>query len=144
MHCIEYNAGYKYQLKQEYRLTIPIRPTAPIRSDFIELSAEGLLVIKKGYAWDGPSGPTIDTATFMRGSLVHDALYQLMREGRLDHDRHRGAADQLLHDICIEDGMWPLRAWWVLKAVVWFGDPNADPAHNRPSTWAPDRCSNQK
>jgi hypothetical protein len=34
----------------------------------------------------------------MRGSLVHVALYQLMREGLLDHPIHR------------EDGMTALRA----------------------------------
>jgi len=29
----------------------------------------------------------------MRGSLVHDALYQLMRDGHLDRATHREAAD---------------------------------------------------
>jgi hypothetical protein len=43
----------------------------------------------KGYAWNGPSGPTLDTRNFMRGSLVHDALYQLMREGRMDNGLRR-------------------------------------------------------
>ncbi len=31
-----------------------------------------------------PNGPTIETKTFMRASLVHDALYQLMREEHLE------------------------------------------------------------
>ena len=64
-----------------------------------------------GYGRDGPSGPTLDTRDFIRGSLVHDALYQLMREGLLDHSIHR------------EDGMTALRAWWVYQGVRLFGNP---------------------
>jgi len=67
----------------------------------------------KGYAPDGPSGPTLDTANFMRGSLVHDTLYQLMREGLLNHNLPREAADRILQSLYREDGMLALRAWWV-------------------------------
>ena len=49
-------------------------------------------------AGDGPSGPAIDTKNFMRASLVHDALYQLMRLGTLDKSR-RQYADRLLQTI---------------------------------------------
>ena len=87
MQCIKYKAGYKYQLKSNYAVTISIKPPADITTPYITLNAQGMLTLKDGYAWDGPSGPTIDTLTFMRGSLIHDALYQLMREGKLDHDR---------------------------------------------------------
>ena len=74
---IKYRSGYKYQLVEEYQVRVSLIPENDIKTDFIELSTEGMLIIKKGYAWDGPSGPTIDTPNFMRGSLVHDALYQL-------------------------------------------------------------------
>jgi len=137
MECINYQDGYKYQLQRDYCIATPIKPAKPIMLEFIELYTDGALLIRDGYAWDGPSGPTIDTLTFMRGSLVHDALYQIMREGLLDHDYYRPMADQLLHDICVEDGMWSLRAWVVLKGVSWFGDPSADPRHKRPAIWAP-------
>lgn len=140
MPCILYNDGYKYQLKRDYTQVIEIKPTSPIDSYFITLDTSGLLTIKKGYAWDGPSGPTIDTKNFIRGSLVHDALYQLMRENHLDKSRYRDAADRLLQKICIEDGMSKLRAWWVYEAVNRFGDPSADPANDRPATYAPWEC----
>lgn len=140
MSCIEYNSGYKYQLQRDFTLRIPIRPPAAIATDFLGLDLEGLLTICKGYAWDGPSGPTLDTRSFMRGSLVHDALYQLMRESHLDRATHRAAADRLLRELCLEDGMWPPRAWWVWKGVAWFGDPSSDPAHRRPHLWAPKDC----
>lgn len=75
----------------------------------IALFDDGLLVISEGYLWDGPSGPTIDTKTGMRGSLVHDALYELMRRGLIEQS-WREYADKLLRDICLEDGMSKLRA----------------------------------
>ena len=120
MQCIKYKAGYKYQLKSNYAVTISIKPPADITTPYITLNAQGMLTLKDGYAWDGPSGPTIDTLTFMRGALIHDALYQLMREGKLNPTVHRETADSILRDICMEDGMWSFRAWYVYQAVRRF------------------------
>lgn len=140
MECITYRAGYKYQLKSTYLVRIDIRPPADIDTDYLALTADGVLTVKKGYAWDGPSGPTIDSLNFMRGSLVHDALYQLMRERLLDEETYRDPADRLLQKICREDGMSSLRAWWVYQAVHFFGKPSADPANDKPVTKAPEGC----
>ena len=137
MKSIAYRGGYKYQLQEGYSLEISIRPTAAVGNDYITLDPQGALRIAKGYAWDGPSGPTLDTANFMRGSLVHDALYQLMREGLLDYNLHREAADRILQSLCREDGMSALRAWWVYQGVRLFGNPASDPAQLRPVLWAP-------
>jgi len=111
---------------------ISIRPGNDIKTDYIDLTSTGKITIKKGYAWDGPSGPTVDTLNFMRGSLVHDALYQLMREEELDKVIYREPADRLLQSMCKEDGMSSVRAWWVYQGVKRFGDPSADPAHKKP------------
>ena len=140
MKCIVYQDGYKYQLKKSYILNIPITPPESIVTEYIQLDNEGNLTIKKGYAWDGPSGPTIDTKTFMRGSLIHDALYQLMRENHLDHKKYRDQADRILQKICKEDGMWSFRAWYVYHGVRLFSDPAADPAAKKPTILAPDGC----
>ena len=140
MKCIAYNDGYKYQLKEACNVAIEIKPSIGIDTEYIKLDKEGNLTINKGYAWDGPSGPTIDTKTSMRGSLVHDAFYQLMRERLLDNDGYRETADRILQNICKEDGMWSLRAWWVYQGVRLFADPAADPASKRPIIRAPDGC----
>ncbi len=139
MECIKYKKGYKYQLVEPFSVGIPIKPNANISSpsDFIVLTVEGQLTIKKGYAWDGPSGPTIDTLNFMRGSLVHDALYQLMREELLDKEACRGLADSLLQTMCKEDGMSSIRAWWVYQGLRIGGDPASDPDNKKPVTAAP-------
>lgn len=116
---IHYASGYKYQLVRQWTYQTPIVGHSVATSDvdpWVSLSPRGLLTVRAGYAWDGPSGPTVDTASFMRGSLAHDALYQLMREGALPQSC-REAADDLLRAICREDGMSWLRAWYVWRAV---------------------------
>jgi hypothetical protein len=133
---IYYKKGYKYQLTTSYQVHVSIYPEKPIDTDYIKLSMNGILIIAKGYAWDGPSGPAIDTKNFMRGSLVHDALYQLMRLEHLDRD-YRQLADRILQRLCKEDGMSSIRAWIVYQSVRLFGDPSADPANKKPVINAP-------
>lgn len=128
---ISYRADYKYQLATSYKLNISIRPTSAIETDFIDLDSDGNLLVKKGYAWDGPSGPVIDTDKSMRASLVHDALYQLMRLEQLNARTHRKAADQLFKDICKEDGVSNLRASAYYKALRKFGKPAASPQNKK-------------
>jgi len=140
MECIAYKGGYKYQLKEDYVTETRITPPTPIQTEYIALTSQGRISIKRGYAWDGPSGPTIDTLNFMRGSIVHDALYQLIREGHLEEGKYREPADRLLQKMCIEDGMSKLRAWWVYQGVRLGGGPAVDPAHDKPLTWAPSKC----
>jgi len=140
MERIAYKAGYKYQLAEDYVVSIGIKPDHPIKTGYIGLTVDGVLVIKEGYAWDGPSGPTIDTLNFMRGSLVHDALYQLMRERHLNRVKYREAVDRLLQKMLREDRMSALRAWWVYHGVRLGGGPSADPAHNKVVIRAPKKC----
>ncbi len=121
---------YKYQLVEPYQHAVGISARV-IRTPFLSLDAEGLLGIAHGYAWDGPSGPTIDTLNFMRGALVHDALYQLMRMEKIPFS-YRDHADQLLRAICLEDGMSKFRAWYVYQAVKLFGGANATPGSGQP------------
>ncbi len=75
-------SGYKYGLMERYAHETGMTLDAAVasRNGWVKMNRSERLTTKKGYAWDGPSGPTIDSKNFMRGSLVHDALYQLMRE----------------------------------------------------------------
>ena len=137
MDSISYKKGYKYQLKKNYSITIPINPKTDIKTAYIDLTIDGNLTIKEGYAWDGPSGPTLDTRTFMRGSLVHDALYQLIREEHLDRDEFRSRADRLLRRMCKEDRMNSFRAWWIYQGVRFGAGYAANPANKKPLIFSP-------
>lgn len=128
--CYRELKRYKYQLKQPYKLLIGIKGYT-IDIPFLKMDANGLLIITEGYAWDGPSGPTIDTLNFMRGSLVHDALYQLMRKEAIPL-RYKEFADLLLKRICLEDGMSNFRAAYVYLAVKLFGGRSAKPGSEKP------------
>lgn len=120
MDHIKYVSGYKYQLHETYSIKLPFSvPDISMDHEFLKVEG-GVLTVSQGYAWDGPSGPTIDTPSFMRGSLVHDALYQLMRDGLIDQSC-RERADKLLRDLCIEDGMSWVRAAYVYESVREFG-----------------------
>lgn len=110
--------GYKYALVKNYHINIGIKGY-DCYTPYLELSSSGLLHIKRGYAWDGASGPTFDTVSSMRGSLIHDCIYQLIRLGKISPD-YRKHADALLEDICREDGMWKIRAHLWERAVRWF------------------------
>jgi hypothetical protein len=116
----------KYKLLGDFRLQTSLRPAQPIVEPangkaFIELSTQGVLTIKKDYAWDGLSGPTIDTKASMRASLVHDALYQLIQKGRLPQSA-KLIADRLLRDVGLADGMLPITAHANYIAVQIAGD----------------------
>ena len=86
--------------------------------------------IRSGYAWDGASGPTIDSKSSMEASLVHDALYQLMRMELLPQ-LYRNYADNFFKKICIIKGMWKFRAGAWFYAVKNFASVAASPKHLR-------------
>lgn len=125
--------GYKYQtthhtscqLPKDLFTQLPEGATIATRSKFVILSLpQRCININKGYCWDGPSGPTIDTDSFMRGSLFHDAWYQIFRE----YEYYRGFkddADRMLQRHCIEDGMYRWRANLVYWGVKTFGGRSA-------------------
>jgi len=123
---MRYKRGFKYQLNEEFTLTTPIRPAKPIYTSFIDLNEEGWLVIRAGYAWDGASGPTIDTDNSMVASLVHDSLYQLIRMEMLDRT-WRTTADTVLYELCVSAGMYQWRAKLWYRSVSSFAKGAADP-----------------
>lgn len=132
---MKYRAGYKYQLVEDVTVRTGIYGRN-IETDYISLYANGVLIIRKGYAWDGPSGPTIDTKNSMRAALVHDAGYQLMREGYLPLE-YKGCFDELFFNILREDGMSWIRAIIWLRAVQGFGKQASLPENDRPILEAP-------
>ena len=133
---ILYKSGFKYQLTSDYTVKVGVWPERIVSTGYLSLTPDGMLTILRGYAWDGPSGPTLDTRSFMRGSLVHDALYQLIRM-ELIPKGERKAADKVLRRICKEDGMRSARAWWVYKAVRRAGGSAADPDNRKKIKTAP-------
>ena len=135
MKQISYREGFKYQLAETYTIKVDILGYE-IYEEFIILTKDGLLSILSGYAWDGASGPTLDTPDTMRGSVVHDVLYQLMRL-ELIPESYREYADDLLKEICMEDGMPEFRADYLHFGVSTFAGSAASPEQRKKIITAP-------
>ena len=131
-----YRGNFKYTLAVDEVRFVDLHPPADIKTDFILLGTHGYLTIKQGYAWDGASGPTWDDDSNMLGGLVHDALYQLMREGHLPIQT-RIRCDEILREICIEKGMSKFRAWYWIKGLKWGGKGSAKKKNRRKIYEAP-------
>lgn len=118
-----YKKNYEFWVAQDFVLDIGerIKPARTGGNSFVELSAAGVFIARRGYAWDGASGPAIDTENWRTASLVHDGLYQLIREGVLTMD-HRKAADDLMRDILLGKDMWVVRAMYSHAVVRQFGE----------------------
>lgn len=119
---VYYRTGYRHQLAEDYELKAGIFPTIPGGNDYVQLSKDGHLTIRKGYAWDGASGPAINTPSFVRPSLVHDAYCQLWNMGLIT-DAGRAAADRLLGDMLRADlliiaNRSPWHTRWFLKSLA--------------------------
>lgn len=120
---------YKYKVHETEYVNLS-DPTlhGEYEGKFLSLNG-GMLTIKKGYPWDGPSGPTFDTSNFMTGSLVHDALYELIRKGALPREA-QNSADKLLVKMCRDRKMSWIRAAWVFTGVNWFGHYSTRPSED--------------
>jgi len=116
---MQYEGGYKYQLKKEEVIETGIR-NYMVASDYAMLDTFGKLTIFKGYAWDGCSGPTIDCDKSMTPSLAHDCLYFLMQDGLLPASLKK-QADDLFYKLLIDRKFNLGRARAYYLAVTIFG-----------------------
>lgn len=98
---MKYKSGYKYVLTETYACKISLTGYLAY-TEFIILNSNGNLLIKKGYAYDGATFFP-DLEIVKRPSLIHDALCQLIRIGKLPgkllHDVHRVMREQIEEDI---------------------------------------------
>ena len=89
---------YLYKISKLADIEVPFKsgliPGQIVSNDFITLecidSETVLLTAKKGYSWDGASG-AVNTESWIIASLVHDMLYQIMREDLLKRSLRKQA-----------------------------------------------------
>lgn len=127
---MKYKKGYKYQLVEDVSFRTALCPPQGIVTYYITLPVDGRMTVRRGYAWDGPSGPTIDTKNSMRATLFHDAAYQLLRQGLLEPE-WRTAIDLEFDRFLKYDGMskWRRKLW--ITGLKWFGASAADPKNQK-------------
>jgi hypothetical protein len=109
---------YRVRVKEEYQTGIKL--SVPAYLGPLTMRPDGTVILGVGYAWNGASGPAINTDTNYTASAFHDALYQMIREGLLKmSDRKR--ADEILRELCLRAGMNKFRAWYFYHTVRRFG-----------------------
>ena len=115
IYCVGKNERGKnvYTLSQNNVCVQTSLDSRLVGNDFISLNNEGLLTIREGYSWNGMT-KCPDSKNTMFPSLVHDALYQMMRidfskdfnDKRIDgRYRFRKEADKLLVRLCRQNGI---------------------------------------
>ena len=115
---------FKYEMMKDREVTTTMYGFGEIDTEFFKLTSDGIMTIRAGYRWDGPSGPTVDTPSFMRSSAVHDVCFQIMREGLIPDSTREGffrSANYDLKSISRKDGMLKSRSCVVKFSVDKFG-----------------------
>lgn len=139
---MKYKKGYKYQLVEDLVLPSDILPpnNQDIHTYYVSLLKNGDWVFKRGWAWDGVSGPMMDTKATFPGGCGHDGGAYLLRQGKLPPE-YKEPVDLWLPNLFLEYGMWEFRAKYAWKAVSLvdsFADPeSAKKIHEVPTPYRP-------
>lgn len=113
---------YKYKFKVEENFSIELPFKIPDFEHEYASSKDSILSVKKGYAWDGASGPIINTRDTLVASLVHDVLYQAMRLNLIKSSKeNRKIADKNFFEILKMNGVNSIRRKVWYFAVRLFG-----------------------
>ena len=111
---------YKFKVEENFSIELPFKI-----QDFVHPYAslkDGILSVKRGYAWDGASGPIINTCDTLVASLVHDVLYQAMRLNLIKSSKeNRQIADKNFFEILKIHGVNSIRRKVWYFAVRLFG-----------------------
>ena len=111
---------YKFKVEENFSIELPYK-IADFEHKYAS-SKNGILEIKKGYAWDGASGPVINTKNTLIASLVYDVLYQAMRLNLIKpNSENKTLADKNFFEILKMNGVnsFRSRVWYL--AVRLFG-----------------------
>jgi hypothetical protein len=109
---------YKYRLYEDYADTTRILD-CEYEDQYAKITKDGRIIGKKGFCWDGCSGPTKDDDTNQVPGLLHDIKYYLMRIGVVPQS-WRHVADKELVEGCRKRGMSKFRAWYYFEGVDHF------------------------
>lgn len=118
---MKYKSGYRYKLDDGYYQPLPFGvPHAKVVGWVVIVGHD--LGISSGYSWDGAStGLPWTPKKWLRPSLVHDALYQLIREGQLPMERRKDA-DEVFYQLLRENRVNVVLATVAYWAVHLFGN----------------------
>lgn len=115
---MKYWNGFKYVVAETFTVRTAIKGYNIIEP-LSSLRPDGRLTVIMGYAWDGNSGPCIDTRSSLEASCVHDVLCDYVNQGLLPAAL-QPLVDQEYYTICVRKKMWWRRARWRMLAIRWY------------------------
>ena len=107
---MKYSSGWKYKTEEAEQIAVP-EISESCDHEFIVLG-NGEISVDSQYAWNGASFILFywfgTPKKWMVPSLIHDALYQLMRESKLGGS-YRKTVDGIFYRLLRERGVsWPV------------------------------------
>ena len=120
MKYSKYKHKYKFKVEENFSIELPFK-IPDFEHQYASLK-DGILSVKRGYAWDGASGPIINTQDTLVASLVHDVLYQAMRLNLIkSSEENKRIADKNFFEILKMHGVNSIRRKVWYFAVRLFG-----------------------
>lgn len=115
---LKYKQGYWYQTTEGHSLQLPFRCQNSTSDGHWVALRDGWLFTRFGYAWDGASFVLFrwfgTPRAWIVPSLCHDALYQLIREGKLGRE-YRDDVDRLFYELLRARGVS-----WLVATVAYY------------------------
>jgi len=147
VHYVRIAEGkYKYMLLVDLYIYVRFLKGYTVNAKYFSL-VDGILTAKRGYKWDGPSVPwpfiiitrILGMPQFLRASLFHDVIYQMLREGQLlggvydrkQHKKLRYLGDKIIYLVGRADGMKMIRIRPVYRTLRMVGGRAARPEYRK-------------
>lgn len=122
---MNYTSGWKYRTEVNVEQLVPMKIEERRGNQWVSLQSivgsfanQSLLTIRNQYAWDGASFILFrwfgTPVRWLTPSLIHDALYQLMREEHLPLSM-RKQVDGVFYHLLRDRGV----AWWEAQLAYW-------------------------
>jgi hypothetical protein len=118
---IAYTHADKFVLGKDAIFKLSFAPQYTVDTSYARFTPDGVLIVKRGFLWSA-NFPAMNTENTRPASLVHDALYELIKDGHLPRKPFKNLADMVMRDVLLECGILDARAWAWYMAVQIGGD----------------------
>jgi hypothetical protein len=115
---MKYLTGFKFVVFDDFSRQTNIKGFN-VTLGLTSLDENGLLSIRKNFAWDGSSAPILDFRSTLEGSCDHDALCDMVNQGLLP-SYLQPIIDQVYYDVCREKGFPEILARIRLIVIRWY------------------------
>jgi hypothetical protein len=118
---IAYTKADKFVLGRNEWFDLDFAPMYEVESSYVKFTIDGVLMIKRGFLWSA-NFPAMNTENTKPASLLHDAGYDMIKDGLLPRKPFKDLFDMAMRDVLLECKILDARAWAWYMAVQIGGD----------------------